>query len=97
MIELKDQPFTVVGINSDQSRSALKQTIEKEKINWPNFHDGSPGTGPIANQWNVQGWPTIYVLDHEGKIRYRDTRGPALRAAVLELLKTTPGAKPLKD
>lgn len=81
---LKDKPFVLLGINSDKSRSALKKTIEKEKITWPNIFDGMPG--PIAKRWNVQGWPTIYVLDAKGVIRAKDLRDEQLEAEVMRLL-----------
>jgi len=87
---LKDKPFTLLGINSDESRSALKKTVSEQQITWPNIHDGSPGTGAIANRWNVHSWPTIYVLDHDGVIRHRDLRDAELEAAVVELLKKVP-------
>ena len=32
MQRLKDKPFTIPGINSDQSRSALKKIIEENNI-----------------------------------------------------------------
>jgi len=87
MVErLKDKPFTLLGINSDSSRSALKKNLEDEKIIWPNIYDGVPGQGPIAKHWNVYGWPTIYILDHEGVIRHKDLRDEAMEKAVNELL-----------
>jgi hypothetical protein len=30
----------------------------------------------------VSGWPTIYVLDGEGKIRYKNVRGDAMDKAL---------------
>ncbi len=87
---LANQPFTLLGINSDQSRSALKEALEKEQITWPQIYDGATGKGPIANKWNVHGWPTIYVIDHEGVIRYRDLRDARLEEAVDSLLAKMP-------
>lgn len=87
---LADKPFTLLGINSDQSRSALKKIMEDEKITWPNIYGGPPGENAIAKKWNVFGWPTIYVLDHKGVIRYRDLRDKQLEEAVVELLKEAP-------
>lgn len=87
---LKDKPFTLLGINSDQSRSALKKIMRDEKITWPNIYDGQPGQGEIANKWNVQGWPTIYVLDHEGIIRHTDLRDEELEKAVNALIAKIP-------
>jgi hypothetical protein len=83
---LKGKPFTLLGINSDESRSALKKIMVDEKITWPNIYDGQPGKGPLANSWNVSGWPTIYVLDHNGVIRHRDLRGEDLEKAVDALI-----------
>ncbi len=86
---LAGKPFTLLGINSDESRSALKKTLEDEHITWPNIHDGPPGEGKIANRWNIESWPMIYILDHTGKIRHRGhrLRDKELEEAVVTLLK----------
>jgi hypothetical protein len=89
---LKDQPFTLLGINSDESRSALQKILKEQNITWPQIYGGPTSKNPIANKWNVHGWPTIYVLDHEGVIRHRDLRDERLENAVVELLKKVPGA-----
>ena len=34
----------------------------------------------------MRGWPTIYVLDHEGVIRFKNVRGPDMDVAVDSLL-----------
>ena len=88
---LADQPFTLLGINSDESRSALKKVLKDENITWPNIYQGRPGEGEIAKRWNVHGWPTIYILDHEGVIRHRDLRGEEMEKAVVELIRKIPG------
>lgn len=90
---LADKPFTLLGINSDQSRSALKKIMAEQEITWPQIYDGPPGEGPLANGWNVSGWPTIYVLDHEGAIRHRDLRDESLENAVMALLEKVPKPK----
>ena len=85
--KMESKPFTLLGINSDQSKEQLKKVIDDEKMTWRSWFDG-PGTGgPIASKWNVQGWPTLYVVDHKGVIRYADVRGKELDAAVDRLLK----------
>jgi len=68
---LTDKPFVILGVNSDEDRDAIKKTVEKEKLTWRSFWDGGSTQGPIATAWNVQGWPTIYVLDAKGVIRYK--------------------------
>jgi hypothetical protein len=66
--KLKDKPFVILGINSDSNREELKKVMEKEQITWRSWWDGGSTGGPIATQWNVQGWPTVYLLDHKGVI-----------------------------
>ena len=83
---LENRPFALLGVNSDKDRDELKKVLEKENITWRSFWNGGSTNGPISNAWKVRGWPTIYVLDGNGVIRYRDVRGPAMDRAVDELL-----------
>jgi Thioredoxin-like len=84
---LENRPFALIGVNSDRDKDELKKVLEKENITWRSFWNGPKGTGgPISEAWKVQGWPTIYVLDGNGVIRYRDVRGEAMDRAVDELL-----------
>ena len=84
---LKDQPFALIGVNSDKDKDELRKRMAEENITWRSFWNGPEGTrGPISARWNVTGWPTIYVIDHEGVIRYKNVRGEKMDAAVDELL-----------
>lgn len=83
---LEDHPFALVGINSDPE-SAYREKRGEWGVTWPSFFDGGDTRGPIATRWGVTGWPTIYVLDGEGKIRYEGVRGTAMDEAVDELLR----------
>ncbi len=65
----RGRPFAIVGVNSD-STETLRGVIEPEKFPFRWFSDGST-SGPISTRWNVQTWPTIYVIDGEGKIRMK--------------------------
>ena len=82
---LADKPFALIGINSDGDRSVVNEILKKENITWRNVIDGNT-SGPIATAWNISGWPTIYVLDKDGKIAYRDLRDEDLEKAVVKLL-----------
>ena len=55
-------------------------------LTWRSWWDGGSTNGPIARAWNVSAWPTIYVLDHKGVIRYKNVREQALDKAVDTLL-----------
>ena len=84
---MKGRPFALIGINSDPDLESLRKTVEEEKISWRSFWNGPEGTeGPISTAWNVRGWPTIYVLDAEGVIRFKNVRGEAMDKAVDSLL-----------
>ena len=83
---LEGKPFALVGINSDP-KDHLKQTLKKEHMTWRSWWDGGDPSGPIATKWNVSGWPTTYVLDAKGVIRYRDVREESMDQAVDALLK----------
>jgi hypothetical protein len=84
---LAAEPFALIGVNSDVDKAALAPVLEKEQITWRSFWNGPKGTqGPISTTWNVKGWPTIYVLDHEGVIRFKGVRGEAMDKAVDFLL-----------
>jgi hypothetical protein len=90
---LEGQPFALIGVNSDSDRAQLRKVMEEEQITWRSFWDGGSTGGPIARAWNVQGWPSIYVLDAQGVIRYEDVRGEDLDRAVDTLLKELAAAK----
>jgi hypothetical protein len=85
---LKHKPFALIGVNSDTDKEKLKRRAAKEGITWRSFWNGPKGTeGPIAQAWNVRLWPTIYVLDHKGTIRFKGVREKQLDEAVDGLLK----------
>jgi hypothetical protein len=83
---LAGQPFALLGINSDRDREALKKVMKKQGITWRSFWNGGGTGGPISSAWNVRAWPTIYVLDHKGVIRYKNVRGERMDEAVDKLL-----------
>ena len=83
---MADKPFALVGVNSDSSVEKLAEALERENISWPSFFDGGGTSGPIALAWGVRGWPTIYVIDAEGVIRFKNVRGERMDDAVDTLL-----------
>lgn len=84
---LKDKPFALIGVNSDKQKSYFKAEAAANGVTWRSFWNGERGTrGPISTRWGVTGWPTIYVLDHTGKIRFTGVRGKKMDEAVDKLL-----------
>jgi hypothetical protein len=85
--QLAGKPFALIGVNSDKDREALRETLKEKNITWRSFWNGEEGTsGPISSRWNVHAWPTIYVLDTNGVIRYRNVRGDDMDRALETLL-----------
>ena len=89
---LEGKPFALLGVNSD-TKDRVRQAMKKENITWRSWWDGGNTEGPIAKAWNVSGWPTIYVLDAKGVIRYKHVRAKEMDKAVDKLLKELEEAK----
>jgi peroxiredoxin len=93
MLEVyKDQPFAILSVNSDTLEVAKKAKIEK-KLDYRSWWDGDQKEttkGPIATAWNVTGWPTIYILDRTGAIRFVNLRGENVLVAVRQLMRDVP-------
>ena len=83
---LENRPFALLGVNSDRDRDQLKKVLQEKNLTWRSFWNGGSTKGPISDAWKVHGWPTIFVLDAEGVIRYRNVRGHAMDVAVDALL-----------
>ena len=100
MTNLKDKPFALLGVHiGGLDARGLKEVEDKQRITWRSFVDaGNAGAGPIATQWNLSATPTLYVIDHQGVIRYKWAGAPgekALDAAVHEVVKAAEeGGKP---
>src|SRR5438477_13196974 len=74
---LEGKPFALIGVNSDQDKEQLKKAMEENKITWRSFWNGPAGTGgPIAKTWNIQGWPTLFVIDQNGILRHKYLGSP---------------------
>ena len=85
--QLSDKPFALIGVNSDGEIEDARKAVEELKINWRSFWNGENGTfGPIAVKWNIDSWPTTYLIDAKGIIRYKDARGEELDKAIEKLM-----------
>jgi thiol-disulfide isomerase/thioredoxin len=92
MVErLKDKPFALISISADEKKETLTSFLKEESMPWTHWWNGPKGG--ILEDWEIDHFPTIYVLDAKGVIRYKEIRGKDLDKAVDELL----GIKPAKD
>jgi len=54
-------------------------------VTWDNVFNGST-RGGVPEEWGISSYPTTYLLDAEGHIRYKNLRGTKVEAKVEELL-----------
>ena len=82
---LENEPFALIGVNSDADLEELRPRLEAERITWRSFWNGEDGTqGPISTRWNVRSWPTLYYIDHKGVIRAKNVRDTAKMDALID-------------
>lgn len=84
--KLRDQPFALLSVNTDDSKETLRKSIASGEVTWRCWWDGAPG-GPICTSWGIELFPTVHVLDHRGVIRHRGEGGEKLEEVVNTLLK----------
>ena len=82
---LEGKPFVLLGVNGDDDRAKAAEVMTKEAMTWPSFWNGGK-LGGIVDKLGVRAWPTVYVLDAEGVIRYKNVRGESLDEAVDRLV-----------
>ena len=83
MKTLKGKPFALLGVNINCHTSRkLKGVMDKEQLEFRSFTDRADGEGlgVISSTWDLDGTPTLYVIDHKGVIRYRRLGIPDTKA-----------------
>lgn len=74
--KLAGKPFAIVGVNSDSDREEIRKIVRQKNLTWRSFWNGPDGKfGPISRRWDIEGWPTIYLIDAKGIIRHKQMGG----------------------
>jgi thiol-disulfide isomerase/thioredoxin len=71
--KLKGKPFALIGVNGDELTDAVRKTIADKQITWRSFQDQQKDQPALSDAWGIEGWPTIYIIDHVGVIRHMQT------------------------
>lgn len=88
MVEkFKSKPFALISVSADDDKKELEDFIAKEPMPWIHWWDGAEAA--LLKQWNVRFFPSLYVIDAKGIIRYKHIRGEELEKAVEKLLSET--------
>jgi hypothetical protein len=74
------QAFAILGINTDKDKDDYREKCIELGVTWRSSWQGKEKE--ICKLWGVRAYPTIYVLDAEGRIRYKNPRGAELERVV---------------
>jgi peroxiredoxin len=88
--DFEDEPFAIVAVNSDGDIEEAREAKIDNELHYPAWFDGGGTKGPIATKWGVTGWPTVYILDPSGVIRFVGRRHEDTELAARYLLDEMP-------
>jgi hypothetical protein len=71
---MQGKPFVLLGVNCDGEDSSLKKAVADSQITWRSFVETADN--PISASWQVQGLPSIILIDARGVIRERILGAP---------------------
>ena len=92
MSRFKDK-FEILAVSADVDREAIKSLHKAITLPGIQTWDYKGDKYPLVELYNIQGFPTWYLLDANGVIRARDPLGDALIPAIEAALKPiTPAA-----
>jgi thiol-disulfide isomerase/thioredoxin len=66
---LRDKPFQLVSISVDDKKKTLTDFLGKEPMPWTHWWNGADGK--VIETLSVTNYPTIFVIDAQGVVRYK--------------------------
>ncbi|HEX4145096.1 MAG TPA: M56 family metallopeptidase [Pirellulales bacterium] len=87
----RDQGLVVLGIHTTKGAEEMPEYVKEHKIGWPQAADVDKAT---VGAWKVAGFPTLYLIDRWGNLRFADIYRDDAEAAVIELLGEKSPPKP---
>ncbi len=82
----EDPRFAMIGLSLDKDMEAPKQYADAKQLGWIQGFLGDWSKTRIPAQYGVQGIPSIFLIDPEGKIIAKGLRGERIMQAVGEKL-----------
>ncbi|MDE0397103.1 MAG: redoxin domain-containing protein [Candidatus Poribacteria bacterium] len=84
----KDQGFDIIGVSLDDEESELRDYIKENDLQWRQVYSGERWKDdPLAQQYNITGVPSQWLIDRDGKLITHKARGEKLEGLVVEALK----------
>jgi thiol-disulfide isomerase/thioredoxin len=87
----KHASLAVVNVSGDDDASTVSEFLAENPLPGQQWFNGPEGG--VLDAWNVQAFPTVYVIDAEGVIRHRNIQGDELSRAIEALVKEAEAAK----
>ena len=82
-----EKGFDIIGVSMDNNRSAFDSYLKEQDMKWRQIYDGNGWKAEIGQIYAVSSIPSTFLIDKQGKIRYKNLRGKDLEEAVEKLLK----------
>ena len=84
--EFHKQGFEIFGVSFDKDRDEWLKAVDNKKMNWVHVSELQGFKNQAAQDYAIQGIPSNFLIDKEGKIVALHLRGEALYEKVKELL-----------
>ena len=81
----KEQGFEIFGVSLDRKKSAWKQAIHKDNIEWPQASDLKGWDNETRKKYGVMAIPSNFLINDKGKIVGKDLRGEELDKKLEEI------------
>lgn len=69
--EYSEDKVILIGISSDIDFDALRAAITEEQFTWPQICEGNGWKDTVFKLYNVDGIPSEYIIDQDGKIAFK--------------------------
>jgi thiol-disulfide isomerase/thioredoxin len=77
----KDAKFAMVGLSLDKAVEAPKDYVKTESIAWHQGFLGDWSKAALPARYGVEGIPSLFLIDPEGKVVATDLRGAEIGKA----------------
>ncbi len=78
--------FFMLGVSVDHDEEKVLREIKKENIVWSQVLQNFDIKNELINQYSIRGIPSMFLIDTDGKILYRNLRGEDLILKLDDLL-----------
>jgi len=65
--QYENYPFNLIGVCCDDDPAEGLATQKEHELNWRSFNDAG---SRIENGYGLRYYPTIMIIDHDGKIQW---------------------------